>query len=525
MSQTIIEPELSRRRIRELARAHDLAWTRRARALRQSTQILAPVKEFGQRVDAPLLALLEEGVPEGQWVAASRRRCMLVEREGGELLLRSVRRKAVETAPRGASAKTVVQESTLAIRSRYRKAIAAARRISGWLCVLAVGLLGAGAVVGIATDSQSVLRAAVWCAIVFMFAFTAHMLARVTVPEPPEKELTDEHRAPSGESNTGEQTCGEAADVVPLYRGGQNARQGASTATSLMSSGDAADSSSFVHENNVYADLDMSQQEFLGYELQALPEGDLVEGFAHARALPDNDAQGSDAIRVVEARGELASILGMERGEAVLEIVWSTSGNDRSAHSYLPYREVVCGTSLDPRWRPSEKMRPECRRALHERLTAEKSLGSLEPKVTYRIGPDSYQFFGCPMWSSGEDGTYVLEDKLKYLMERAPELGFENDYDAGEWRRMQEIAATGGEYGPTHEQLLRFALIAGKDPRFFFEDSGEDLRNRTQLGSDPAQPVLWRVEAAMSEAHGLPVEVFERRLMDWRMAPYSWRFR
>lgn len=528
---------IPRRRIRELARAHGRAWSQRARLLRESEWLLPPgPQELNQRTKAPLLALLEEGVPEGRWVASSSRRCVLVECQGGELILRSVRRNAVEDAPRDAQAKTVVQRSMLSKTSRYREAVTTTRRVSGWICALALGLFGVGNVAGFTLDSQATLRLAIWCLIAAMIAFVVYVLARVSVPDPVEDEPDSEGRQPT-RGQTRDADSGDT-DVVALTRANESVGSGMITTTGLLGSEEGADSPAVAYEeppanqvgrgrnttNKDYADLDISQREFLGYELSALPEGDLVEGFAQARAMPDNDAQGSDSIRVVEARGELASILGIERGEAVLEIVWATSGGGRSGHSYLPYREVVSGTSLDPQRPPSEKVRPACRHALHERLIEEKPLGALEPKVTYRIGPDSYQFFGCPMWSGGTGGQYVLEDKLKYLMERAPELEFEDGYSCGELRRMEEIAS-GAEYAPTHEELLRFALIAGIEPRFLFEDSGEDLRHRTRRGSDPVQPVLWRVEAAISEAHGIPVEVFERRLMDWHLAKHSWRFR
>lgn len=541
MSQTVAEPPITRKRIRELTAAHTRAWNERAKFLRESPGILpAPHKELIQRVSAPVLALLQEGVPEQPWLAASRKLCVLVDRQDGELLVRCAPRKVVQAAPQTATAEDLEHGAHSPRASGYRGAFVAARSISGWASVVAVGLFASGTVVGLLTGSQSVLRVAVWCAIAAMFALAIYMLMCKAVPQ---EELAEEHREFSAGDGPGGEPSGEDADVVPLHRATQSARSGASTAIGSVSPEDGADVLNFAYEAaedesagqrpgvaDVYENLDMSQQEFLGYELQALPEGNLAEGFAHARALPDNDAQGSDDIRVVEARGELASVLGIEQGEAVVEIVWATSpralaGGGRSSHSYLPYREVVSGTSLDPQRRPAERFRPACRHALHERLIEEKGLGALQRKVTYRVGPDSYQFFDCPMWSGGSDGGYVLEDKLKYLMERAPELGFENDYDVGEWRRMKEIAVTTGEPAPTHEQLLRFALIPEIDPRFLFEDSGEDLRNRMRLGSDPGQPVLWRIEGVISEAHGLPVEVFERRLMDWRMAPYSWRFR
>lgn len=69
MRISITGPGISAKRIHEFANAHDRAWSQRARFLRQITAIFVPCEGPTQRAEAPLLALLEEGISQGQWVA------------------------------------------------------------------------------------------------------------------------------------------------------------------------------------------------------------------------------------------------------------------------------------------------------------------------------------------------------------------------------------------------------------------------------------------------------------------------
>lgn len=205
MSNVAIEPQVSRKRIRELARAHDRAWSKRARLLRDTNEIFVPCEELNQRVDAPLLALLEEGVPENQWVIASRRECMIVEREGSHLVFRQAARKAVEASPEGGAPKTIVQLSSLRKRERYRDAVLATKRLASLLGMLALALVVVAALGVWITGSQFVLGAGFWSLIASMIALIVYMMARVSVPVDDEPVAARQHGNgwPGGGPDTG----------------------------------------------------------------------------------------------------------------------------------------------------------------------------------------------------------------------------------------------------------------------------------------------------------------------------------
>lgn len=564
MSRIVTEPEFDKSRIRELLAAHDEALRGREELLVSAEETTDRWVELNRRARGYLNTLLEEGFTTGRWTAISEKQCILIEHcEGppffGDRVLRRAPRKVVEAAPEWAPAEAVDRKSRSISRGRYHEPIARIKRLSGKLALAGLALFAAAVAASVFSGAEVLAGVAVWALISSLVLTNVHLMMRFVVPESMEKVLAEERAAsapvnydkeeqdvigaeerhprrpadptqapavarpetPAGYES--EHTAARDADaeevrvrapLAPFYH-----------SASPLNTTPRQEPTAAVEGDTEPEDSRQRQQDKRRLRLDKLPEEDLSESFSYAYLPRYNEAQGSDSIRLLEARGELADVLGVEQGETVAEIVWRQEPMmSRPARSFLPYREVVASTSLDPALPPERRVRPASRRELHERLKEDKPLGALQTKVTYRVGPNRGQFFGLPFPSHGSDGGYTLEDKLEYLERRARQLGFEGEYTDEEWERIEEIIIGEG-YAPTHEELLRFALLGGMDPRFFFEDSGEELPATSARDCDAGQPVLWRVEAAISEAHGIPVEMFERRLVDYHISEHSWRFR
>lgn len=581
MARVVNAPDVKKRRIRDLAAAHDAA-------LGECARLLGPPDKTGsyyQQVESGargyLGTLLAEGLVEGTWTRSSFGKCVLIERCGadrarGELLLRRAPRRAVEQAPEWASAEAIEEKARPIIRSRHRAAFKKIRLVSALALAAVVGVWAVRRMLGYDGLFENPALELGFFAVAVL-SWIGVIYTDMEMPEPVEDVLADDldadDRAGGGASgggpSVGRDACDEEWGVLGRIGGSPAASEAEATSGWVMmdpileqhrdfivggSYGAPAVAPSPPGSNPLqWNPLGARSSDPGGQSTGGGPEchgsrvlvpvlennmggEDLSESFSGA-SLPAEgerkiDGRGWDApefVRVVEARGEIADVLGMERGELVAELRWFAEGGDRFARSFMPYHAVVAGTSLDPFGGAGGSVRVEARWELHEVIRREKQLDTLHPKVTYRAGPARSGYFNRPVRGSGPEEAYELRDKVRYLMDRAKESGFDGCYSGAEWSRMKQITAGRG-YATENVELLRFALVAGLDPRYFFEDSGEDLRDWREMGNrgqehhpeavagDRQRMVLWRVEAAVSEEMDVAVEVFERALMPWEIS-------